>query len=84
MSVLSRNHLTTPVNSDVSKLTNRDIQRIIRQLVKERPVVEIAQYFQITRQRVYQLVDKYTRAGNIRYFDSPRESLNQLMNEWKI
>ncbi|MGA2161987.1 MAG: hypothetical protein ABSG28_07335, partial [Methanoregula sp.] len=40
--VVSRNHLTTSLNSDVSKLTNRDIHRIIRQWANEKPVVEIA------------------------------------------
>jgi hypothetical protein len=47
----------------VSKLTNRDIERIILQWAKEKPVAEIARYFQITRQRVYQLIDEYKRAG---------------------
>jgi len=43
----------------VSKLTNRDIQRIIRQWLKEKPVAKIARDFQITRQRVYQLITKF-------------------------
>jgi len=47
----------------VSKLTNRDIERIILQWGKEKPVAEIARYFQITRQRVYQLIDEYKKAG---------------------
>lgn len=47
----------------MSKITNRDIQRIIRQWVKEKPVVEIARYFQITRQRVYQLINQYRETG---------------------
>jgi len=61
--VVSRNHLTTSLNSDVSKLTNRDIHRIIRQWANEKPVVEIAQNFQITRQRVYQLIDQFKGCG---------------------
>jgi len=47
----------------VSKLTNRDIQRIINQWANEKPIVEIAQYFQITRQRVYQLIDQFKGCG---------------------
>jgi len=40
----------------VSKLTNRYIQKILRQWLKEEPVAQIAQEFQVTRQRVYQLI----------------------------
>ena len=47
----------------MSKLSNRDIQRIIRQWEKEKPVIEIARYFQITRQRVYQLINQFIGAG---------------------
>ena len=61
--VLSRNHLTPQLNTDVSKLSNQDIQKSIRHWVKQKPVVEIAQYFQITRQRVYQLLNQYRESG---------------------
>ena len=64
INVLSRNHLTTHLNIDVSKLSNRDIQRIIRHWVKEKPVVEIARDFQVTRQRVYQLVTQFKEMGD--------------------
>jgi putative transposase len=47
----------------VSKLSNRDIQKIIQQWVNEKPVVEIARYFQITRQRVYQLINQFRESG---------------------
>jgi len=56
--------LTTHLNNDVSKLTNRDIQRIIRQWVREKPVVEIARDFQVTRQRVYQLITQFKDRGD--------------------
>jgi hypothetical protein len=55
--------LTPHPNSDVSKLSNRDIQRIIRQWVTEKPFVEIARYFPISRQRVYPLINQYREAG---------------------
>lgn len=54
ITVLSRNHLTTHLNNDVSKLSDLDIERIIRQCV-----VEIAQYFQITHLRVNQLISQF-------------------------
>ena len=47
----------------MSKLSNRDIQRIIQQWANEKPVVEIARYFQITRQRVYQLINQFRESG---------------------
>ena len=40
----------------MSKLTNRDIQRIIRQWLKEKPVADSARDFQVIRQQVYQLI----------------------------
>ncbi len=48
----------------MSKLTNRDILRIIRQWVREKPVVEIARDFQVTRQREYQLITHFKDRGD--------------------
>ena len=59
IAILSRNHLTSHLNIDVSKLTNRDIERIIKQQQKGKLVAELARYFQVTRQRVYQIIGKY-------------------------
>lgn len=53
---MSRNHSRPHLNTDVNQLTDRVIQRIIQQWVDEKPVVEIGRYFQIIRQRVYQLI----------------------------
>lgn len=41
------------------KLTNRDIQRIIQQRLNEKPVAQIAQDFQVIRQRVYQIITTF-------------------------
>ena len=46
--VLTRNHVTSHLNIDVSKLTNRDIKRITKQRLNGNPVAEIARYFQVT------------------------------------
>jgi putative transposase len=43
----------------VSKLTNRDIERIIKQWRKEKPVAEISRYFGVTRQRIYQIINSF-------------------------
>jgi putative transposase len=43
----------------VGKLSNRDIQNIIQQWLQEEPVIQIAKEFQVTRQRVYQLITSF-------------------------
>jgi putative transposase len=43
----------------VSKLSNRDIQKIIQQWIQDEPVIQIALKFQVTRQRVYQLITSF-------------------------
>jgi len=43
----------------VSKLTNRDIERILKQRLNGKPVAEIARYFQVTRQRIYQIIQAF-------------------------
>jgi putative transposase len=76
--------LTTHLNIDVSKLSNRDIQRIIRHWVKEKPVVEIARDFQVTRQRVYQLVTQFKEMGDYPEIKRPGrkpEPLNERTEE---
>jgi len=47
--IISRNHLTSHHNIEVSKLTNRDIQRILRQCFKEILVADISRDFHVTR-----------------------------------
>jgi putative transposase len=43
----------------LSKLPNRDIGRILKQRLKGKPVAEIARYFQVTRQRIYQIINAF-------------------------
>ncbi|MDP3562957.1 MAG: DDE-type integrase/transposase/recombinase, partial [Methanoregula sp.] len=47
----------------MSKLSNRNIEKLICQWVKKKPVVEITRDFQITRQRVYQLINQFKEMG---------------------
>ncbi len=78
VSVVFRNHLTTHLNIDVSKPTNRKIERIIKQWQKEKPIVEIAQYFALTRQRIYQFIAHSKTFSNIptsNTLEEKRESL---------
>jgi hypothetical protein len=43
--VASRNDSTPSTDEYVQKLTNRDIERIIKQWQKKKPIPEIAKYF---------------------------------------
>jgi len=45
----------------VSKLSNQDIRGIINQWKRRRPVREIAEYHQGTRQRIYQIISFYKK-----------------------
>jgi transposase len=47
----------------VQKLSNRDIERIIKQWKKGKQISKIANYFGITRQRLYKLIKEYTNSG---------------------
>jgi putative transposase len=51
--------LTSRLNIDVSKLSDRDIARICRQWLKGKPVAEISRDFQVTRQRIYQPINQF-------------------------
>lgn len=48
----------------MSNVSNRDIQRIIRHWIKEKPVIGIAQEFQVKRQRVYLFVTQFKDMGD--------------------
>ena len=48
--VVSRNDSTPSTDEYVQKLTNRDIERIIKQWQKKKPIPEIAKYFGVSRQ----------------------------------
>ena len=49
------------LNIDVSKLTNRDLESIIKQRLNGKAIAEIARYFQVTRQRIYQIIASYKK-----------------------
>lgn len=70
LGVVSRNHLTPCLYFDVSKLSNRDIRGIINQWKRRRPVQEIADYHQVTRQRIYQIISFYKKNG---FYPYPRQ-----------
>lgn len=55
--------LTPCLYFDVSKLSNRYIRGIIKKWKRGRPVLEIAEYHQVTRQRIYQIISFYKKNG---------------------
>ncbi len=57
----------------MSKLTNRDIERIIKQRLKGKPVAEIARYFQVTRQQIYQIIKAFNEIQDL-YSSNPEEN----------
>jgi len=57
--VISRNNFTPEQNCHVSKITNRDILRMVKQWLEGKPVTKIAEFFQVTRQRVHQIIKKF-------------------------
>ena len=48
-----------------------DIERIVKQWKKHKPISEIAKYFGVTRQWVHQIVNRYTRSGTIPVLHKP-------------
>jgi len=62
--------LTPHLYFDVSKLFNQDIRGIINQLKRRRPVREIAEYHQVTRQRIYQIISFHKKN---RFYPYPRQ-----------
>lgn len=54
----------------MSKLSNQDIRGIINQWKRRRPVREIAEYQQVTRQRIYQIISFYKKN---RFYPYPRQ-----------
>ena len=53
------------------KLTNRDIERILKQRQKGKPVAEIARYFQVTRQRIYQIIKTFNEIQELPVLRQP-------------
>ena len=61
--VVSRNHLTSNLYVDVSKLSDRDIRGIIRQWKGGKSVHDLAEYHQVSRQRICQIISFYRQNG---------------------
>ena len=69
--VVSRNNFTLSTCEYVQKLKNRDIERIIKQWKRRKPIPEIANYFGVSRQWVYHIINRYKQSGTIPILHKP-------------
>ena len=63
------------------KLTNKDILRIVKQWLKGKPVTKIAEFFQVTRQRVHQILRKFKETGKIPFLRKPGRKPKEIDEE---
>jgi len=62
----------------VSKLSNRDIARIIKQFLDGKSVRKIADFFQVTRQRIYQLIHRFLDTETIPVQNKPGRKSQEI------
>ena len=63
------------------KLTSRDIERIISQRNRKKPIRSIAEYFGVSRQRIHTILRQYKRTGKIPYLQNPGRKRNPVSDE---
>ena len=63
------------------KLNNKDIFRIVKQWLKKKPVNKIAEFFQVTRQRIYQIIKKFRETGKIPFLRTPGREPKEIPKE---
>jgi len=68
----------------VQKLSNRDVERLIKQWKKGKPIPEIANYFGITRQWVYKLIKKYKDSSTYPVLKKPGRKRKEIAEETRI
>ncbi len=55
----------------MKKLTNKDIARIVKQWLRGKQITKIAAFFQVTRQRICQILRKFKIVGKIPFLKKP-------------
>ncbi len=63
------------------KLTNKDIARIVKQWLKGKSITKIAEFFQISRQRVHQIIKKFKETGEIPFLKKPGRKPKEIDEE---
>jgi transposase len=65
----------------VQKLTNRDIERIVKQWHKKKSLPEIANYFGVSRQWIHHIIKRFTPSGIIPVLHFPGRKSKYLHEE---
>lgn len=68
----------------MQKLTNRDIERIVKQWQKKKPIPEIAKYFGVSRQWIHHIIKRYNQSGIIPVLHRPGRKLKDLHEETRF
>jgi len=68
----------------VQKLTNRDIERIVKQWQKKRPIYKIANYFGVSRQWIHRLINRYTQSRSIPVIHRPGQKSKDIHEETRF
>ncbi|MBO8182866.1 MAG: transposase [Archaeoglobus sp.] len=63
------------------KLTNKDIARIVKQWLKGKPITKIAEFFQVTRQRIHQIINKFKETRKIPFLQKLGRKPKQIDEE---
>jgi len=79
--VVSQNKFTLSTDEDVPKLTSRDIERIISQRKRKKPIKSIAKYFGVSRQRIHTILRQYKRTREIPYLRIPGRKKNPISDD---
>jgi putative transposase len=65
----------------VQKLTSKDIERIIKQWKRKRPIKKIAEYFGVSRQRIHTLIRYYKQTGTIPFLQPSGRKTIRISDE---
>lgn len=68
----------------MQKLTNRDIERIVKQWHNKKPIPEIASYFGVSRQWIHHIIKRYNQSGIIPILHRPGRKLKDLHEETRF
>lgn len=68
----------------MQKLKNRDIERIVKQWHNKKPIPEIANYFEVSRQWIHHIIKRYNQSGIIPFLHRPGRKLKDLHEETRF
>jgi putative transposase len=65
----------------VRTLTNKDMPRIVKQWLNGKPVRMIAEFFQVTRKIIYQIINMFMETGGIPFLQKPGRKPKEIDEE---